>query len=423
MLDVLRNSWALLLGVMLFMLGNGIQGTLLGVRGGIEGFSTYQMSIVMSAYFAGYMVGSQVTPRLIQRVGHVRVFAALGSLISAVLVMYAAAPDWIAWTLLRVLIGFSFAGVYITAESWLNVASSNETRGQALSAYMIVQMIGIIAAQGMMTLGDPSGFILFIIPSVLVSLAFTPILLSASKAPAFETIKPLSVFKLYRISPLGCIGMFLNGGMFAALWGMASVYGTEAGMSVGEITLFITFIYLGGLVFQYPIGWLSDRMDRRRLMLAMTIVGGVVMLGPVLFDLPIWAFLVVAVVAGGTANPLYSLLAAYVNDYLDNSDRAAASGGLLFMNGLGAVGGPLLTGWMMQRFGPQGFFLYIAGLMLAFAAYAGWRATRRAAPPSDVTGAFAPLSPTATPIAVEAAMEVAEAQATAQAARGTTERG
>lgn len=229
MLTVLRNSWSLLLGMMLLMLGNGMQGTLLGIRGGIEHFTTLQMSIVMSCYFIGFLFGSRMAPEMIRRVGHVRVFAALGSMISAVLIMYAVAPNWIAWSLMRVMIGFSFSGVYITAESWLNAASTNETRGQALSLYLIMQMIGIIAAQVLLNTADPSGYALFVIPSILVSLAFTPILLSVSPAPAFASTKPLSFSRLYKASPLGCVGMFLLGGIFSAQFGMASVWVRQRG--------------------------------------------------------------------------------------------------------------------------------------------------------------------------------------------------
>ncbi|HSF63058.1 MAG TPA: MFS transporter, partial [Paracoccaceae bacterium] len=213
MLKVLATTWPLLLGVMLLMVGNGVQGSLLGIRGGIEGFTTFQMSIVMSAYFLGFLFGSRVTPGLIRRVGHVRVFAALGSMISAVLVLYPALPDWMAWAAMRVLIGFCFSGVYITAESWLNNTATNDTRGQALSAYMIVQMLGIIASQVLLNVPDPSGFALFIIPSVLVSLAFMPILLAATPAPAFDTTRRLPFRDLFRISPLGCVGMLLTGGV------------------------------------------------------------------------------------------------------------------------------------------------------------------------------------------------------------------
>lgn len=418
MLSVLRNSWALLLGMMLLMIGNGVQGTLLGIRGAIEGFSTTQMSIVMSAYFVGFLFGSRMTPRMIRRVGHVRVFAALGSLISAVLVAYAVAPDWIAWSLMRVMIGFSFSGVYITAESWLNDASTNETRGQALSAYMIMQMLGIIAAQLLMNAGDPSGYLLFVIPSILVSVAFTPILLSAGPAPRFELTKPLSFVELYRISPLGCVGIFLLGGVFSALFGMASVWGALAGLSVAQISTFIASIYVGGLLSQYPIGWISDRMDRRVLVLVLSLTGGLASVLPAFvdFDFPLLVFL--GAVIGGVANPLYSLLVAYTNDFLTVEDMPAASAGLIFINGVGAIGGPLLTGWIMGWMGPEGFFAFLACLFVLMSGYAAWRMTRRPAPASDQTGTFTPLVPTAGVVAVETAMEIAsESQEAAEAER------
>ncbi len=406
MLKVLGSTWPLLLGVMLLMLGNGVQGTLLGIRGALEGFTTLQMSVVMSAYFLGFLFGSRLTPDMIRNVGHVRVFAALGSLISAVLVLYPVWPDWMAWAAMRVVIGFSFSGVYITAESWLNNASTNETRGQALSLYMIMQMIGIIASQALLNAGDPSGFILFVIPSVLVSLAFTPILLAVSPAPAFESTKPLSILKLFRTSPLGCVGMFLLGGVFSAQFGMSSVWGTQVGLTVRELSIFVAAIYVGGLVLQYPIGWLSDRMDRRRLVLGLALFGGVVVLLPVVTGERFgFMLLFVAAVMGGISNPLYSLLLAYTNDYLDKSDMASASAGLLFISGIGAISGPIITGWMMEQIGPWGYFLFIALLFLAIAAYAGYRMTRRAALSLARMRRFRPVSPTASPVAVEATME------------------
>lgn len=409
MIAVLRNSWALLLGMMLLMLGNGMQGSLLGIRGGQENMSTFQLSIVMSCYFLGFLFGSRMVPDMIRRVGHVRVFAALGSMISAVLIMYAVAPNWIAWSLMRVVIGFSFSGVYITAESWLNDASSNENRGQALSLYLIVQMIGIIAAQGLLNLGDPNGYILFIIPSVLVSIAFTPILLSVSQAPAFESTKPLSFKQLYTASPLGCIGMFVLGGVFSAQFGMAAVWGTQVGLTIREISIFIAGIYIGGMVFQYPIGWLSDRIDRRKVILGVTAVGAVGLMIPVIWDAPFWVLCGVGALGGAVSNPLYSLLLAYVNDYLDRSDMAAASAGLLFINGLGAITGPVITGWMMGVVGPRGFFLFMAVLFAALAIYAIWRMGQRRHT-ADATSSFTAVSPSATAIVVEAAMTDAEGE-------------
>jgi MFS family permease len=412
MLKVLTHSWPLLMGVMLLMVGNGIQGTLLGIRGNLEGFTTYQLSYVMAAYFVGFLFGSWAAPRMIRRVGHVRVFAALGSLISAILVIYPVFPDWIAWTALRVLAGFCFSGIYITAESWINNTASNETRGQALSAYMIVQMLGIIASQVLLNLPDTSGFALFIIPSVLVSLAFMPILLAPTPAPAFDGTRRLPFRELFRISPLGCVGMLLTGGVFSAMFGMAAVWGAQEGLGVRDISIFVGAMYVGGLVLQYPVGWLSDRMDRRMLIMGLSAVAAIVMVLAGLFALPFPFLIVVALLLGGITNPVYALLIAYTNDFLSREDMAAASAGLIFLNGFGAIFGPTATGWMMETVGPRGFFLFIGILFIALAGYAGYRMTRRAAP--QVTGAFRTVTPTASPLAVGAVLDEASVEAQAE---------
>src|SRR6056297_1440922 len=407
MIKVLSGAWALLLGMMLLQVGNGMQGTLLGIRGALEGFSTFDMSLIMAGYFVGFLFGSRMAPEMIRRVGHVRVFAALASLISAVMILYPTLTHPVAWGVGRIVIGFCFSGVYVTAESWLNNSSTNETRGQALSLYMIVQMAGIVSAQGLMLVGDPSGFILFVIPSVLVSLSFAPFLLSISPTPAFGTAKPMTLRKIMRISPLGCVGMFLLGGVFSAQFGMAPVFGAEAGLSVGQISMFVASFFVGALVLQYPIGWLSDRMDRRVLIFSSALICGIGgILGFVLIDF--FAMLLIAgVLVGGMSNPLYSLLIAYTNDFLEHDDMAAAAGGMVFINGLGAVAGPLITGWMMGLVGPRGFFLFIAGLMLAMAAYAAYRMTQRAAPSVEDTESYAPIIASASPVAVGVAQEYA----------------
>ena len=220
MIHVLRASWALLLGMFLLQIGNGLQGSLMGVRGAIEGFSTYELSFIASAYFLGFLGGSRFAPVFIAKVGHVRVFAALGSLISATLISYPVLTDPYAWMVLRVILGFSLSGVYVTAESWLNDASTNTTRGQSLSAYVLVQMFGLVAGQGILSAGDPSGYLLFIIPSILVSISFAPILLSVQPAPAFQAARPMSLLSLYRASPFGTIGMLLMGAVYAMQFGM-----------------------------------------------------------------------------------------------------------------------------------------------------------------------------------------------------------
>ena len=407
MIKVISSAWALLLGMMLLQVGNGMQGTLLGIRGQIEGFSTFQMSVVMSSYFVGFLFGSRMAPEMIRRVGHVRVFAALGSLISAVLILYPVVANPWAWAVGRVLIGFCFSGVYVTAESWLNNSATNETRGQALSLYMIMQMVGIVSAQGILVLADPSGYVLFVIPSVLVSLAFAPILLSISPTPAFDSTKPLSLLEILRISPLGCVGMLLLGGVFSAQFGMAAVYGAEAGLTVPQISIFVAAFYVGALLVQYPLGWMSDLMDRRLLIMSAAMVGGIGAMIGMLFGGDFYLLLVAAFLVGGMSNPLYSLLIAYTNDFLEHDDMAAAAGGMVFINGLGAVAGPLITGWMMGVMGPGGFFFYMAILLFAMVGYAAYRMTQRAAIPVSETDSYAPVLPSSSPMAVEFAQEYA----------------
>ena len=407
MLQVLGASWALLLGMFLLMMGNGLQGSLLGVRGDLEDFSTWQMSIVMSGYFLGFLGGSKLAPEMIRRVGHVRVFAALGSLISAVLILFPVLLDPWAWTVGRVIIGFCFSGVYVTAESWLNNAASNENRGKALSLYMIVQMGGIVVAQYLLVLGDAGGYILFIVPSVLVSLAFAPILLSISPTPAFDATKPLSLRGLLEASPLASVGMVLLGGVFSAQFGMAVVFATEAGLSVGQISAFVSTIFAAALVAQYPIGWLSDRMDRRVLILIIAAMGGAGAFLGFVFPGSFPVILLAGAMMGGASNPLYSLLLAYANDYLEAEDMAAASAGFVFINGVGAVAGPITVGWIMGLFGPAGFWLFVAVLLMGLALYAGYRMTQREYTTSvEDQVPYAAVSASASPVAVELAQEV-----------------
>jgi MFS family permease len=318
MFAVLGNSWALLLGMFLLMLGNGMQGTVLGLRGGIEAFESTTMGFVMAGYFAGFLGGAQTTPWLLRRVGHVRVFAALASLVSAAFIIFAAVVDPIAWTVLRIVVGFCYSGIYVVAESWLNESSTNENRGRTLSAYLIMQMLGIIVAQGLINVADPGGYDLFIIMSVAVSISFAPILLSASPAPVFGTTRRMSLKQLFKTSPLGCVGTFFLGAVFAAQFGMGPVYATQVGLSAAEISIFIGTIYVGGLLLQYPIGWLSDRMERRVLIAMVTALGATGCLIALVFSGSFPALVVTAFLIGGTSNPLYSLLIAHTNDFLEH---------------------------------------------------------------------------------------------------------
>lgn len=422
MINVLSSVWALLLGVVLIMLGNGMHSTLIGLRGGIEGFSAAELAIVASGYFAGFLSGARVTPRMIKRVGHVRVFAALGSFMSAALIALPLLTEPWAWTILRVLVGFCMSGIYVTAESWLNDASTNETRGKVLSAYMIAQTLGIIGAQGLLTLGDASTSALFIGASILVSISFAPILLSVSTVPVTEAARPMPLLQLFKDAPLSTVGIFLLGCVYATQSGMGAVFGSLIGLSANEIALFVAIMFGGALIFQYPIGWISDRVDRRKVIFSAALIGAAACgLGWMASESnQYWMLMGSAFLAGGVTAPLYALFLAYANDFLSLEDMPAASGGLVLTFGIGAILGPLLAGWAMEQSGASTFWLVMGVTFVGIAVYAAYRMTRRAAIPADETESYLGVLPTASPVAVETAgvwvAEQAEAEAEAAAA-------
>jgi MFS family permease len=210
---------------------------------------------------------------------------------------------------------------------------------------------------------------------------------------------------LFRISPLGCVGMLISGGVFSCMFGMVSVWGTLSLMSVGQIALFTSALYVGGLTLQYPVGWLSDRMDRRSIMLWLSVGATLVLAIAAIFPLPYWALLIVAALLGGITYPMYSLIIAYTNDFLSKEQMAAASAGLIFLNGFGAIFGPLVTGWLMGLVGTRGFFLFMGVLYAVQAGYTLWRMGRRASP--SVTGAFRGVTPGASTLAAVAVLEAA----------------
>lgn len=426
MIRMLASVWALLLGIVLIMLGNGMHFTLMGLRGGIEGFSSTELSIVTSGYFLGFLSGARFTPVLIQRVGHVRVFAALGSFMSAGLIAFTLLPEPWTWTVLRIIIGFCMSGIYVVAESWLNNASTNENRGKMLSAYMLAQTLGIIAAQGLLTLGDAGNAALFIGASILVSISFAPILLSVQPAPPVEVAKPGNLKELFAASPLGTIGIFLLGSIYASQSGMGAVFGSEIGLSANQISLFVAMLFGGALLMQIPIGWLSDRLDRRKVICGTAFLGAVACgLGWMAQSPPDWLFsdplvpiMGAAFFAGGTTTPLYALLLAYTNDNVPAEDMPATSGGLVFTFGLGAIIGPIAIGFAMDSLGPFAFWIVLGGTFAAIAVYAFYRISQREAPPVSETDTYLNLVPTASAVAVGDAAVWAAENAEAEEAAG-----
>jgi MFS family permease len=400
MMAAVRSCWALLLGIALMMLGNGLQGSLLGIRASLEGFPTTATGILMSGYFAGFLGGSVLAPKLVARVGHVRVFAALASLASSAILIHVVWIDPASWTVVRLVTGFCYAGLYVVAESWLNDQATNQTRGQLLSIYMVVMLGGAAAGQGLLNVADPAGANLFILVSILVSLSLIPMLLSTGQTPPFAAPRPVSIRELYRVSPTGVVGYF--GAMLAsgAYFGMGAVYGREIGLSVRDISVFVSLILLGGMFLQWPLGRLSDAWDRRQVLTGVTFLAALfALLASVAAERSLLALFALTALFGGTTLPMYSLCIAHTNDYLERDQIIQASGTLVLIGGIGAVFGPISAAVAMQSFGPRGFFWWLATIHAAIGVFALYRMTRRPALPRAEQGSYMAVAHRVTPVA------------------------
>ena len=257
------------------MLGDGLQATLLAVRADQEGFSATITGLIMSSFFVGFLLGSITTPKFTTRVGHIRVFAALAALASAAILVHTVFVQVPVWIALRFVSGFCFAGLYIVAESWLNDRATNETRGKLLSLYMIVTYLGVGAGQLLLNLADPSEHLLFILTSVLISIAVVPLLLSAGSPPAFRESVNISLRELFRLTPLGLVSMFLEGLVTATFFALGPVYGQRIGLDVKNISYFMTAAVIGTVILQGPLGALSDRYDRRIVLTVVSLLAAI----------------------------------------------------------------------------------------------------------------------------------------------------
>ena len=399
MLAAISSAWALLLGIALIMLGNGLQNTLLGVRATLEGFGTGVTGLVMTAYFVGFVAGSTIVPRLLANVGHIRVFAALASLASSAVLVHTVFVTPLTWGLVRIVTGFCFAGLYVVAESWINEAATNKTRGQLLSVYMIMVLGGTGSGQLLMNLSDPRGFELFVLVSVLISAALIPITLSVGRAPPFEAPESIGVRALFRASPLGVAGAFLIGIAHAALYTMGPVFGTEIGLSVERVSLFIAAALFGGLVLQWPIGWLSDRFDRRRVIVAVAWVATGASFAAGTGGVGSYPLLIASTaLLGGMSMPLYSLCGAHTNDHLTPPQIVAASATLVLVGGCGLMMGPSLAAALMQFTGPAGIFWLLALVHGCIGAYGLYRMMRCEPVPLDEQRTYDPVSLRTSPI-------------------------
>jgi len=394
------------------MLGDGLQATLLAVRADQEGFSATITGLIMSSFFVGFLLGSISTPKFTTRVGHIRVFAALAALASAAILVHTVFVEVPVWIALRFVSGFCFAGLYIVAESWLNDRATNETRGKLLSLYMIVTYLGVGAGQLLLNLADPSEHLLFILTSVLISIAVVPLLLSAGSPPAFRESVNISLRELFRLTPLGLVSMFLEGLVTATFFALGPVYGQRIGLDVKNISYFMTAAVIGTVILQGPLGALSDRYDRRIVLTVVSFLAALAALAcvPLSENSNLMLLLCVAVF-GGLTFPLYSICIAYTNDHLDPTQMIAASGALVLTGGLGAVVGPLLIASLMDRYGIQAFFWSMAAALGLIGVFALYRMLIRAPIPLDKQGTITPLSAHPTGSVMEGIQQLAHDEA------------
>lgn len=393
-LSAIATAWPLLLGMGVLMLGAGLQSTLLGVRGTGEGFSTAAIGVVMSCYYAGFLAGTTIAPRMIGHVGHVRVFAAFAAVAAAATLAQAVWVQPASWAAMRLLSGVCFAGIYVVAESWLNDRATESNRSRLLAIYMVVLYGGLGASQFLLLASDLATDVPFMLIAALICLAIVPLVLSAHPAPVVLTPRAVRYRDLYRLSPLGVVAVAMSGSMSAIVFSLGSVYARLSGMDTAAIATFMSANILAGVVTQYPVGALADRMDRR------AVTAGVCALSTALFfavvfwaDMPRALLLLLSSVASGLVLTIYSLGISHVNDRLDPSEMVAASSALLLLNGAAAVLGPIAAASAMGRFQAAAYFATLGTLSAALTLFCLWRRSQRAPVPPEQRGPFIAAQP------------------------------
>lgn len=369
---------ALLLATAFLYAGNGLQGTLLAVRGDLEAFSTTLIGVLMSAYYAGFILGCRFGPGIIQSVGHIRAFVALASIASSSALAHAIIVEPLTWAALRAVTGFAFAGLAMVLESWINERATNANRGQMLSIYRIVDLGSLTIGNALLGLASPADFQLFAAVSILISIALVPVALTRSVAPAPLASAKLNLRALYAISPVGAAGALTTGLANAAFWGLAPVFVQRVGYDAATIGSFMGVAIIGAAVFQFPLGWISDRIDRRKVIFSSVIVGifASIMLGLFAAQSSIHLF-AIGFVFGGLIIPTYGLCAAHANDYANKGEEVATSGGLLMLHGVGAVAGAFLGAAIMSIASASALFFYIAFVYISFLIFTGLRIIAR----------------------------------------------
>ncbi len=381
---------ALLVGTAILLLGNGLQLLLVPVRANLEGFTTGAIGLITSGYALGFVISCFVTPGIVKRVGHIRAFAVLAAITAASVLALTLLIHPLGWLPLRTITGFCMAGLFMVIESWLNERASNENRGQVFASYMAISFGAMTGGQLLLPTADPAQTTLFVVVGIAVTLALVPVGLTTASAPRPITQAKLRLGYLYRVSPVGLVGCLFVGLANGAFVGLAPLYTQNLGLSVTQIALFASAAAVGGALAQQPLGGLSDRIDRRWVMIIACAGAGVAELFLLIYGglghtfaltaAAPWIVIGAAFVNGCFLFSMYGLCVAHANDFVDPDHFVETSSGLLLTFGVGATAGPLVAATLMQQLGNGALFAYLTAIHSLFALFTLYRITRRAAP-------------------------------------------
>ncbi len=388
MVAAIGSIASLLVGVGFLITGHGLQFTLIPLRGAAEGWTAFEIGIVGSAYYVGFVVGCVAAPFVILRAGHIRAFAALVSLCAAVTILQAVVVAVVPWMLFRLIVGMTLSGLYMIIESWLNDRADNKNRGTIMSVYVAVTFGAITVGQLMVTMASPTTFTLFALASVMISLSTIPVALTKSAQPAPIAVARIRPRALYAASPVGIVGVTVVGVTHGAFWALAAVYAISEGLDTSEVALFTGLSTIGGALAQWPAGRISDRVDRRVVLIGLLLLAAVVGLALAFVPIAGGLWIPLALLFGMTTLPTYSVAAAHAYDHAPPGGYVATAAGLLLANGVGAIFGPILAAGLMENTSDAMLFLFIALCHIGLALFAIARMRTRAAPASAAKTEF-----------------------------------
>ena len=354
---IVLSIWPLFFGLTLIGISIGMQGSLLGIRAELENFNDFLIGLLMSSYFGGFLLGSLLAPKHIRRVGHIRIFGALSAVASITILLHALFINpWI-WMLMRFLSGFAFSTIYVVSESWLNKASSNSDRGQILSIYATTLLLGICIGQFLLTIADPFKIDLFILISLIISIAAIPILLSGVKEPSIEEGDRITIKLLWKRTRIGVFAIALSQWVASIVFSMGAVYAIKIGFNQNQTAYFMGCLMMGGMFLQWPLGKLSDKFDRRWIIGLSSIFGAFCSILILFCDKPNLFFYLSTFLFGGFSLSLYSIIVAFTNDHLRPNEITSASGTIILIGGLASMIGPLTSVLWFTKFGAETLFL------------------------------------------------------------------